>query len=381
MRHGSHERSSTISAHLNNQPQQVLTAPWQTASPTGMPATEDPRIRRVRTLRDQARADPGAVEPADVTPFLEVNEPVVRRTAIETLLTIARERPAAVADGVPKIVGLLGTTDHRGEQQLIETLATVAAAEPDVVAPHAAAVGARLRPHASAQLIEGGTRVLAHVARARPSALLSLVPKLAVVLEDADPQARRNVLSALSYLAASHPDTVRPLVPTLVTCLEEDDPATLQATLATLGRLVAAFPIESSVLLDEVLTLFEHDSTAVRANAVGLLGDALQHEHLSAPEVRSALTDALEDEAAPVRANALTALARLAVDREVDISVAQGAIVDGLDDDDARVRERTCYVIGIAELAVDPDRLTTLIDTDPDADVVERALWARDRIQ
>ncbi|MFB6105286.1 MAG: HEAT repeat domain-containing protein [Halobacteriaceae archaeon] len=240
----------------------------------------------LRVLAILADADPMDVAPVTdtVTPYLHASEPATTRAATRCVAEVAAEDPGTVCETVPTLADSLAHDDP-GSRWAAWALSTIAADEPDAVAPVADVL------HTVVTDDDRGENVLVHavaalgrVASDTPEAALPVVDRLAGFLEADHHKLRSNAVAALGEVAAHHADVVAPHVTAIAAHLDTDDEYGRVNATWTLARVARDHPAALGPVLEQVRSGLEDDVAQVRANtcyALGACGDGTVADRLA----------------------------------------------------------------------------------------------------
>ncbi|WP_207586561.1 hypothetical protein [Halomontanus rarus] len=316
--------------------------PDGTLDPISALLADDSRLVERETLKGLQRigsAAPDRVRPfADaVAPFLETDDPTIRKHAVVVLAQVASVDGSSVADVVSTLFELFERGDGEGE------------GEPEIVTPATSDVR---RSTDIRQRFESVDRdqlsrrrlvrrysghAICQLAVADPDAVTPMIESLSSLLADPDPdpdpQIRTVAAETVLALAESRPSAVVPYRTTLADRLEADDVERVRGRLA---QALSALGIDEPDAVgacvvdrtDALRPLLDHDDPPIRGAAANLLALAASavadptvememetetEMDVSATDIVSPVEDRLEalleDDAAFVRAAASDALA------------------------------------------------------------------------
>jgi HEAT repeat protein len=338
-----------------------------------------PRDRAAR-LREDARADPDAVNPDAVLELLRHPSRPVQRVAAEALLPIVTEHPGAGSDAVARIEHLLRTLERSDDpdpafgETLLLSLARIASADPEKALGAADAVLSLLDP--DGPLAAPASACLTQLVAVRPGAFVHDVDQFVALLDAEAPAARRHAAHLLVEIGGEEPEAVRGAIPALRDRLD-DDAETAQKAAVVLGQVARIDAAAVRPALPDLIDALDAATTGIRANAVGAVADVAGDLPKAVGEHQDALAARLDDEAASVRRNAAATLGRIA-DADVDLSEsAHTGLVELLDDPDATVRATACQALGQLSSPAAAELLRATADEDEELAVrkaAERAL-------
>jgi len=302
-----------------------------------------------------------------------------RRLALVHLARITDAEPAAASSAVSRVVPLLEETPPAVQGEVLGCLQAIAAVDSEAVEQAVAPAKRLLADASSKRLRDACLLFLLEIARVDPSPLLETVPELGGLLTTgrADPAIVSRVLNKISL---AEPDALMPIVSKLELFLEQGSDTGRVGVLAGLGRLTKQHPAMTKEIIPTARGLLDADDTYVASNAAGLLADiADEYPEAVAPAVDS-VVQLLDHEDTQLRYNAVAVLTRVAkVDPEA-VEPLIPELIDLLDDEFVDTRFNVCWALRYLDATTAVERLKTVVETDSDEKVRSVAQHAIDGI-
>jgi len=332
--------------------------------------------------RDDFDAIPDDPDPAECTAVCDRIENTTgkpRRLALVHLTRITDAAPEAASAAVSTLVPLLEETPPAVQGEALGCLQAIAAVDDEVVAPAVAPVKRLLPTASSRQLRDACLRFLLEVARTDPSPLVETVPEFGALLtaDQADPAIVSRVLNQISM---AEPDALMPIVSKLELFLEQGPDTGRVGVLAALGRFTKQHPAMTKEIIPTARTLVREDDIYVASNAAGLLADvADEYPEAVATEI-DPFVQLLDHDDAQLRYNAVAVLTRVADVNPEAVEPLIPKLIDLLDDELVDTRFNACWALRYLDATAAVERLTEVVETDPNEKVQSVALHAIDGI-
>ena len=332
--------------------------------------------------RDDFDAIPDDPDPAECTAVCDRIENTTgkpRRLALVHLARITDAAPEAASAAVSTLVPLLEETPPAVQGEALGCLQAIAAVDDEAVAPAVAPVERFLPTASSRQLRDACLRFLLEVARTDPSPLVETVPELGALLtaDQADPAIVSRVLNQISM---AEPDALMPVVSKLEIFLEQGPDTGRVGVLAALGRFTKQHPAMTKEIIPTARDLIQEDDIYVASNAAGLLADvADEYPEAVATEI-DPFVQLLDHDDAQLRYNAVAVLTRVADVNPEAVEPLIPRLIDLLDDELVDTRFNVCWALRYLDATAAVERLTEVVETDPNEKVQSVALHAIDGI-
>ena len=332
--------------------------------------------------RDDFDSIPDEPDPADCTAVcdrIETTTGKSRRLALVHLARITDAAPEAASAAVSTLVPLLEETPPAVQGEALGCLQAIAAVDHEAVKPAVAPTKRLLSTASPQQLRDACLRFLLAVARTDPSPLVEMVPEFGTLLtaERADPAIVSRVLNQISI---AEPEALMPIVSKVELFLEQGPDTGRVGVLAALGRLTKQHPAMTKEIIPTARDLVQDDNVYVASNAAGLLADlADEYPEAVATEI-DPLVQLLDHDDTELRYNAVAVLTRVA---EVDPEAVEPLIpefIDLLDDEFVDTRFNACWALRYLDATAAVERLKEVVETDEDKRVKSVALHAIDGI-
>ena len=332
--------------------------------------------------RDDFDAIPDDPDPAECTAVCDRIENTTgkpRRLALVHLTRITDAAPEAASAAVSTLVPLLEETPPAVQGEALGCLQAIAAVDDEAVAPAVAPVKRLLPTASSRQLRDACLRFLLEVARTDPSPLVETVPEFGALLtaDQADPAIVSRVLNQISM---AEPDALMPIVSKLELFLEQGPDTGRVGVLAALGRFTKQHPAMTKEIIPTARDLIQEDDIYVASNAAGLLADvADEYPEAVATEI-DPFVQLLDHDDAQLRYNAVAVLTRVADVNPEAVEPLIPKLIDCLDDELVDTRFNACWALRYLDATAAVERLTEVVETDPNEKVQSVALHAIDGI-
>ena len=332
--------------------------------------------------RDDVDSIPDEPDPADCTAVcnrIETTTGKSRRLALVHLARITDAAPEAASGAVSTLVPLLEETPPAVQGEALGCLQAIAAVDNEAVKPAVASTKRLLSTASPQQLRDACLQFLLEIARTDPSPLVEMVPEFGTLLtaERADPAIVSRVLNQISI---AEPEALMPIVSKVELFLEQGPDTGRVGVLAALGRLTKQHPAMTKEIIPTARDLVQDENVYVASNAAGLLADlADEYPEAVATEI-DPVVQLLDHDDTELRYNAVAVLTRVA---EVDPEAVEPLIpefIDLLDDEFVDTRFNACWALRYLDATAAVERLKEVVETDENKRVKSVALHAIDGI-
>lgn len=282
--------------------------PDGTLDPVPALLADDSRLVDREALKGLQRigsADPNRVRPFvdDVAPFLEADDPTIRKHAVVVLAQVASVDGSSVADAAPTLFDLFQREDCDGESEIVTPSTSDVRRSTDIRQRFESVDHDQLSRRRLVRRYSG--HAICQLAVADPDAVTPMIEPLSTLLADSDPQIRMVAAETVLALAESRPAAVVPYRTTLADRLEADE---VELVCGRLAQALSALGVDEPGVVgacvvdrtEALRPLLDHDDPPVRGAAANLL--ALAASAAADPTVETDTGVAATDVVSPVEA-------------------------------------------------------------------------------
>jgi HEAT repeat protein len=265
------------------------------------------------TLAQIGATDASAIAPVsdDITPYLDVEEPLPRKAAARCMAIIAEEHPEDVVNAVPQLASIIETESNAEEvEQAVYGFSGVTREFPEAVQPHAETLQTVVLDDNTPDTVRlNATAALGRIVSENPTVGVGMVEELVELFDAKNPKLRNNAIGLIADVAKLHTDVVEPHTDDITPLLDAEDTFTRINASNVVSRIAEDFPTAVDSITPTLVKLVDDEDERVRKNVCEALG------HIGAVDATENLEEtARNDSDAAVRKHASLALTEIQTD-------------------------------------------------------------------